>query len=340
MIVSTPRSFVLWGLSMALLLALIRDGANDGHAPKLDAAAWGDDHVGKPVPEFISGDECLFCHRQEVGSAWAMNRHARSLRAASGDEPAVLAIREHAGTREFGTDVTMLLGEKRRVRFLKASGEYGKLAVLSTSWQPSQGEQRTSEKVRGQVVDAEAPRWDIALFADSCAGCHATAVDPTTRAFASPSLDCFVCHGDATLEHSKDAALMPLAKSRRDPARVVTSICASCHLRGGKSKSIGRPYPNNFVAGDNLFRDFAVDLSDAAIAKLNPADRHVLENARDVVIIGKNDVTCLSCHEVHKQSSLKHRRVADSGICLNCHQPTGPKSARKPYQVHSARCRY
>src|SRR5437867_3363684 len=28
--------------------------------------AWGSDHIGKPLPEFASGDECLFCHR-DVG---------------------------------------------------------------------------------------------------------------------------------------------------------------------------------------------------------------------------------------------------------------------------------
>ena len=34
---------------------------------QLDPAAWGSDHVGKPVPEYVTGDECLFCHRDDVG---------------------------------------------------------------------------------------------------------------------------------------------------------------------------------------------------------------------------------------------------------------------------------
>ena len=46
---------------------------------------------------------------------------------------------------------------------------------------------------------------------------------------------------------------------------MVTSICAQCHVRTGKSRSTGLPYPNNFVAGDNLFRDFQVDFSDEAL---------------------------------------------------------------------------
>ena len=67
---------------------------------------------------------------------------------------------------------------------------------------------------------------------------------------------------------------------------MVTSICASCHVRFGKSKTCGLPYPTNFVAGDNLFKDFQVDFGQADDEKLNPADRHVIANVRDVVVEG------------------------------------------------------
>ena len=53
---------------------------------------------------------------------------------------------------------------------------------------------------------------------------------------------------------------MPLAKARKDsPAAVTSHLRQSCHVRFGKSKSSGLPYPTNFVAGDNLFKDFQVD---------------------------------------------------------------------------------
>jgi hypothetical protein len=111
-------------------------------------------------------------------------------------------------------------------------------------------------------------------------------------------------------------------------------------VRTGKAKSTGLPYPNNFVAGDNLFRDFQVDWSAEHLKKLNPADRHVLANVRDVVVLGKEDVICLTCHEVHKQSSQKHRRVEQSESCLHCHNPTGSKKIRPPFEVHSRTCGY
>ena len=73
-----------------------------------------------------------------------------------------------------------------------------------------------------------------------------------------------------TLNHTNDTSLIWLSKKRRSDAKAITSICAQCHLRGGKSKSTGLPYANNFLAGDNLFQDYAVDFARADDAELEP----------------------------------------------------------------------
>src|SRR5438094_358564 len=74
------RSVFAWGVA-ALCLAL---GTLPGPASvpprNLDPAAWGSDHVGKAVPESITGDECLFCHRLKIGPAWPQNRHQSTIR--------------------------------------------------------------------------------------------------------------------------------------------------------------------------------------------------------------------------------------------------------------------
>jgi hypothetical protein len=271
-----------------------------------DPAAWGSDHVGKPLPEFATGGECLFCHRNNIGQEWAKNRHNLTIHDV---EPGALAPANRP------KEATLILGGRRHQRFLKPNGAYGKLDLWAKS-------------------------WDTTKFADRCAGCHATAVETKTRAFTSPSLDCFVCHGDVPADHANDTRLVYLSRKRQDPARVITSICAQCHVRTGKAKSTGLPYPNQFVAGDNLFRDFQVDVSPEALSRLNPADRHVLDNVRNVVILGKEDLTCLSCHDVHKQSTKKHHLVATGGSCLTCHNATGSKKVVKSYEVHSATCEY
>lgn len=119
--------------------------------------------------------------------------------------------------------------------------------------------------------------------------------------------------------HTKDTKLVLLSKENREP-REVASICGQCHLRGGKSKSSGLPFANTFVPGDNLFRDFEVDFSGNATWKRLPIDRHIFENTRDVVIFGLK-TTCLSCHDVHGQSTEKHQELNDAKNCSTCHVP-------------------
>ena len=264
------------------------------------------DHVGKPVPEYVTGDECLFCHRVQVADTWQENPHARTVRPISVD----------SDTHGFPSDTTDVLGARAHFRGLKQTG-YGKFALLS--------------------IDAKS--WDNDKFANRCAGCHTTAVDPKTRAFSSIALDCYACHGAVDLKHTGDKALVWLSsKHSKDPV-LITSICGQCHLRGGQSRSSGLPYPNNFVAGDSLFLDFQVDWRLADDPKLNAGDRHIYENARDVVQKG-GTTTCLNCHQVHGDTSAKHRRVLTGPICLECHNAEGPKKDVKQYAVHSLLCEY
>jgi hypothetical protein len=299
----------------------------------LDPAAWGSDHVGQGVPAYMESGECLFCHRMPVGVTWDTNKHNRTIREAAASEPAMQALSAEAATRRPAGEVQLLLGDTRAQRFLKRSEAYGKLDMLS-SW-ASFGRGR-----RAKIEQGDKPHWDSETFAVACAGCHTTAVNPETHAFATVSLDCFACHGDASEEHANDATLMPLAKARKDSPAAVTSICASCHVRFGKSKASGLPYPTNFVAGDNLFKDFEVDWKVLDDGKLNPADAHVMDNVRDVVLYGRESMTCLSCHDVHVGTSKKHRDLPVVEYCQHCHTASDPIKGHKNYTVHSERCRY
>jgi Cytochrome c554 and c-prime len=304
-----------------------------GQNQKLDPAAWGSDHVGQAVPEYLTGDECLFCHRGNVGPGWASNRHNLTMHTLEPGTPLLSVLKKGIGD-PFATDAKIELGGKRLTRFLKPSEMYGKFELLSAERLPA------AAGKDGELRNTNNPHWDAKAFGDNCVGCHATGVDSKTRAASSPSLDCYTCHGAVDPRHSKDPALVHLSRKRNDPANVAISICAQCHARGGKSRSSGLPFPNNFVGGDNLFRDFQIDLSPQAIEKLDPADRHIMENIRDVTILGQNEVTCLSCHQVHKQSTLPHRRLVKSAICLDCHNATGSMKVRKSYEVHSKTCGY
>ena len=295
---------------------------------KLDPAGWGKDHVGHEVPEYMTGGECLFCHGKNVGGNWQKNPHHLTVRPLQRTSAPAVALQKHL---QEGEKAEYLLGSEEVVRFLRKGKGYGKAEIHSHWWNVH----------TRKLVAAETPAWDKATFGKRCAGCHATGVDSELQAFSGLTIDCCSCHGEMNPGHTKDPALMLLSGKGQDHPRVVTSICASCHIRTGKSRSTGLPYPNNFVPGDNLFRDFMVSFESSALAKLNPGDRHVLENIRDVVVHGKEEVTCLSCHDVHRSSTRRHRKLPKSlQSCRTCHESKGGNWVTREYEVHSPLCRY
>ncbi|HSE98027.1 MAG TPA: hypothetical protein VLD57_07110 [Blastocatellia bacterium] len=297
----------------------------------LDPKAWGGNHVGKPIPEYVHGDECLFCHRYDVGVTWQKNAHGVTVRQREDAPELTKMLAAQTALAETAKQIEFFLGSRNRVRFLKSEG-YGRFAILNAQAVLGEGGRAT-------IIDGEKLSWDKEKFANNCAGCHATAVDSAARTFSAFGLDCYVCHGSVDLKHSTDISLVLLSKKRRSDAKVITSICAQCHLRESKSRSTGLPFPNNFVAGDNLFQDLEVDWTRADDEKLNAGDRHVWRNVRDVALYGNESITCLSCHQVHANSSQKHRRVLRAAICSECHEGEGFKNVKR-YSVKSGLCEY
>ncbi len=301
----------------------------------VDPKAWGGNHVGKPIPEYVQGDECLFCHRYDVGQTWQQNAHGVAIRRREDAPSLVKMLDAQPALSTVAKQVEFFMGSRHRVRFLKENG-YGKFAILAAQADLGEdGQAKTSAK----IIDGDKLTWDKEKFAPRCAGCHTTAFDAGAKTFSAFGLDCYVCHGDVDVNHSKDTSLVLLSKKRRSDAKVITSLCAQCHLRESKSRSTGLPFPNNFIAGDNLFQDLEVDWAKADDEKLNAGDRHVWRNVRDVALYGNEAITCLSCHQVHGSTTLKHRRILRAPICSECHQSDGFKNIKR-YVVHSSLCEY
>lgn len=296
---------------------------------RLDPTKWGSNHAGQPVPEYIQGDECLFCHRNEIGPRWSRDPHALTVRhreAAPEIEPLLRGVPDAA-------EATHFLGSRHFIRLLKKDG-YGRFAVSGASLTPAPDGKTWQWSRSGEAG------WDRALFSNRCAGCHSTGVDPANSTFSGFGLDCYTCHGNVDLDHTRDKSLVWLSKKRRGDAQAITSICAQCHLRGGQSKSKNLPYPNNFIAGDNLFQDYKIDLARTEDPQLNAGDRHIWRNVKEVTVNGDESVTCLSCHQVHDNSAQRHRRVLRSPICTECHAAEGPLREVRRYTVRSEICGY
>lgn len=256
------------------------------------------DHVGQPIPDYMTGDSCLFCHRTVVGETWEVEPHAWTIRPV-GVPPKV---------GQLPADATHVIGSSQHFRALKLIG-YGKFAILADdgkTWQPD-------------------------VFATKCAGCHTTGVDPKAHTFSAFAFDCYACHGDLQTDHTTKPEIALLGTKRPKDPKEIVEICAQCHLRGGRSQSNGLPYPNNFIAGDDLFADFKVDLSRDHDPSMNPADRHSYTYTRNVIEKGSQQ-TCLECHRVHGRPELKHE------YCVDCDElPAATKAAGK---LRSETCLY
>jgi hypothetical protein len=330
--VSTLVKLIILSAALAGLCVIGLRADAGAVVQQIDPAAWGSDHVGKPAPDLYGGDECLFCHRATVGSVWQNDPHYRAMRDKfQGGKlaPEIEALGAQAVFKKAAGEIDFVLGHKRAERFLRRNDRGGFDLLNATLFDPKQPR-----------FDAQGkPAWDAQKFAAKCSGCHTTGVDPVSLRPFETFVGCESCHGPYDERHTGGTAFMRFAKKAKETPQMIASTCGSCHLRGGHSRSTGRPFANNFIAGDNLFKDFAFDLSHADDAGLNAMDAHVQQNVRDVVLLGRDNLTCLSCHKLHSTGSTLHRRQPKSDYCYVCHKRE-PFKELKAYEVHSAVCEY
>src|SRR5580704_4149467 len=72
--------------------------AGPASAPSDEHASWGTDHVGSPLPDYATGDECLFCHRDRFGADWEKNAHERTVRPAESAPTEIHALKASPAT--------------------------------------------------------------------------------------------------------------------------------------------------------------------------------------------------------------------------------------------------
>ena len=319
-------SLVMRSLGIVLVCAAAR-----GDAAATRPGGWGGDHVGKPVPEFTSGRRVPVLppdgRRADVGREPPRRRRsARPIREPAGPGGAA----QVAGAKDAGRRGRAAAG-RPATACGSSSGGGARQAGSAVRRVDSAACRR-----RGKLTPPNAALGQPERSATRCAGCHATGVDSQQADVLRLSLDCFVCHGDVPEKHTNERRPgSSCRRSARDRPRVVTSICAQCHVRTGKSQSTGLPYPNNFVAGDNLFRDFQVDLSDAALQKAEsrPTGTCWRTSATWCCSARRTSPACRATTFTSSRAK-KHHRVADGDICLQLPRrrriEEGPQALRGP----------
>src|SRR5262245_43838222 len=123
--------------ALAVFAMLLNHGAsgqdqaqNKPEQKPVDPRAWGGNHVGKPIPEYIHGDECLFCHRNDIGPTWQKNSHGVTVRQREDAPELAKTLDSLPFLAEVAKQVEYFLGSRHRTRLMKKEG-YGKFTMLN-----------------------------------------------------------------------------------------------------------------------------------------------------------------------------------------------------------------
>jgi hypothetical protein len=149
----------------------------------IDPSSWGSNHAGKPIPEYVHGDECLFCHRNSIGVTWQKNSHGVTIRQHEDAPELQQLVKKQPQLSSVAPEIEYFMGSRHFVRLLKKNG-YGKFWLLNT--RVVLGPNLSVEKLLETI-----PSWEKEKFASQCAGCHATGIDAKTMTFAGFGIDCY-----------------------------------------------------------------------------------------------------------------------------------------------------
>ncbi|HET9481355.1 MAG TPA: hypothetical protein VFP98_06325, partial [Candidatus Polarisedimenticolia bacterium] len=167
--------------------------------------------------------------------------------------------------------------------------------------------------------------WRTLIWERSCGACHTTGFSSDDLGFAEMTVGCESCHGPAS-RHAGFGTAGEMTRFGALSARDEVTICASCHLQGGTSRTTGLNFARNYQAGDDLFADYAFDWSSLAEGTDdidNPIDIHQKLLVRDVVVNERGDLRCGSCHQAHAMTHDKHAGLPRQEYCHLCHARDG-----------------
>lgn len=261
----------------------------------------------------VGSSRCAPCHAA-VHAQWTASQHARGFRVASiEDEDRLSSIVPCSDM-----SVSHVLGERHHVRFLIENADtpwgQGRFLALPCGWD-----------VHGKQLQMHhAEDWRTRPLENTCAPCHVTR-QRADWSWDEPGVGCESCHGDGARHVEAPSKSNIVTFAGKSAAEEVT-ICASCHLQGGKSARTGLPFPDGFVPGGPLFDDYQFDWASLDQVDPNEAiDVHQKLLIRSLALgpsePGASTLRCSSCHALHDMSHEKHSGLPRETFCLTCHQP-------------------
>ncbi len=178
-------------------------------------------------------------------------------------------------------------------------------------------------------------------YEDRCLACHSTGYDydlsnkidrtvasgyQLTDVVADLGVSCEACHGPgsahiANIMKDREAGLANIINPAKFSNQQQLDACGACHARNNKwHENTYRNDTPKFLIGDNL--DELVDIAriehtPKRFHKDGVGSSHRMEY-NDMEQGPKAGMTCTSCHNVHKENTLK---MEFSALCASCHGP-------------------
>jgi hypothetical protein len=171
---------------------------------------------------------------------------------------------------------------------------------------------------------------------DSCVACHAgrpRAVPHREGLYLDPPFDemaigCENCHGPGQLhvdEKRRGLAQIPdtsIVNPSRLPARLAEDICMKCH-QGGDTRVLlpGKTY-NDFRPGTPLLETVAIASLPLSADRGDLLEHHVSMKLSKCFRASGGKLSCLTCHDPHRQPDSLSAPAYYRARCLTCHSET------------------
>ncbi|MFO7765825.1 MAG: multiheme c-type cytochrome [Pelovirga sp.] len=178
-------------------------------------------------------------------------------------------------------------------------------------------------------------------YEDRCLACHSTGYDydlsnkidrtvasgyQLTDVVADLGVSCEACHGPgsahiANISKDREAGLANIINPAEFTNQQQLDACGACHARNNKwHENTYRNDTPKFLIGDNL--DELVEIARIEHTPKRFHDDGVGSSHRmeynDMEQGPKAGMTCTTCHNVHKENTLK---MEFSALCASCHGP-------------------
>lgn len=275
---------------------------------------------------YVGSEKCGECHDQ-IFATWQQTLHARAIQDAK-KNPKII-------DGDFSIESEFKIFKTEDI--ILTHGIQWKQRYIDKDWHilPAQWVYQTET-----WADYHFDEWKKVDWREACAKCHVVGYDEKTKDWVELSVGCEACHGPGEEHVNADAAkkVGTIVNPKKLPSDRQAEICGQCHTRG-KTPDEKYEYPIGYMPGEDLIpADFKPVSKDDTKAWWPDGS---VKQHRQQYIEWKDSrhqiagVTCVTCHDTHKQTTKFGTKLSPNNLCLGCHSSvsTDSKTGHAPLSL-------